>query len=81
MNCWGFPTPFLEFGILDSLRQLPVCKRFKTTYLARVSDAMMTNGESITSSISCAQKYLEDPFRGVPFEDTGVSVVKLELLW
>jgi len=72
MNCWGFPTPFLEFIAL-------VCKRFKTTYLARVSDAMMTNWESITSSISCAQKYLEetDTDIGVDVEnceDMGVAV-------
>jgi len=76
----GLSQSFLGVGHFGFIA--PVCKRFKTTYLARVSDEMITNMGSIISSISCAQKYLEDTgFCGTPFQDTGVAVVKLELLW
>ena len=49
-----------------------VCSRFKTAYLANVSDDMCTSGESVTSSISRAEKY---------FEDAGTNVVQLEIFW
>jgi len=37
-----------------------VCSQFKIAYLANVSDEMNTSGESVTSSISRAEKYFED---------------------
>jgi len=43
-----------EFGFIA-----PVCKRFKSTYLNRVSDKKITSVESATSSISRTRAYLE----------------------
>jgi len=37
-----------------------VCTRFKSAYLDNVGDKKITSGASYTSSISCAQKYLEE---------------------
>ena len=42
----------------------PVCKIFKQAYLSNPGHDKVTSGESITSSISCARKYLENERTG-----------------
>lgn len=50
-----------------------VCKLFKNTYLACVSESNITCGKSITSSILQAQQYLEDTM--------GTGPEQLEYFW
>jgi len=49
-----------------------VCSRFKIAYLANDSDEMITTAESVTSSISRAEKY---------FEDAGTDYEQLRFFW
>ena len=49
-----------------------VCSRFKVAYLANGSNEMYTRGESVTSSISRAEKYLED---------AGTNSEQLTIFW
>lgn len=50
-----------------------VCSRFKIAYPTNAtSDETVTSGESVTSSISCAEKY---------FEDAGTDSEQLEFFW
>lgn len=49
-----------------------VCSRFKIAYLAHVSDDLVTTGDSVTSSMSRAKKYLED---------AGTEIEKIALFW
>ncbi len=53
----GLSQSFLGDG--DFRFIAPVCKRFKSTYLDRVSDKKITNVERANSSISRARTYLE----------------------
>ena len=48
------------------------CKTLLGSYLASVSDKKITKGESITSTISCAQQY---------FEDVGTGTDQLVFFW
>lgn len=52
----------------------PVCKKFKAVYLANTVSVnnKFTNGESITSSISCVQQYLEA---------AGTDTKQLSFVW
>jgi len=49
-----------------------VHSKFKSAYLANVSDQKITSGESVTSSILRAEKY---------FENAGTDTEQLRLFW
>jgi len=56
------PISFLGVGRFAYI--FLVCSRFKIAYLANVSNEKLTTDESVTSSISCAEKYFEDAGTG-----------------
>lgn len=66
----GLALSFLGAGQFGFIA--PVCSRFKKVYLTTVSDERITNGESITSSISRAEKYLEE---------AGSDIKKIAFFW
>jgi ribosomal protein L44E len=53
----GLSQSFLGDGVFGFIA--PVCQRFNSTYLDRVSDKKTTTMERATSSISRARNYLE----------------------
>jgi hypothetical protein len=58
LDILGLCHSFLGVGHFGFIA--PACKIFKQAYLSNPGHDKVTSGESITSSISCARKHLED---------------------